>query len=160
MARTKKINKQSDEEVIIDDVSKNGLTKEKLFEKKDIVIIGKSRKSSYLIFGIYDTAEKYDIKPDWVIMLLYLHELELFNLEIRVLGKLHRIGEYKNHGLIKPNYSNNGKRLYCLSQKGLKVIEYLYSCLDDNSKYILKNRQTDVDLDSKVKGVLSNYFND
>lgn len=155
---TKKIDKANEAEEIINDTPKNALTKEELFKEDEVVIVGSGRKEAYLIFALHEVASKFDTDINVLLILLYLKELGIFNLRISVLTRIYRIGDYEKKGFIRVDYSKGGKKLYRLSDKGLKIVDALYAKLNDNSAYLSSNRHTDIDLESRMKSVISGFF--
>lgn len=134
-----------------------GLTKHSLFDKKEPVIFANENHLSYLIFYIEYISEKHSISYEKLLMLLYLKELQLFPMDFKIHNRSVRLPEYLASGLIVADSLNN-KKVYKLSNKSLDIIKQFGVSFNDNNSLLLKNRVTDVDLDSKVASVLTGMF--
>tara|TARA_R110000772_G_scaffold35637_7_gene85838 strand:- start:347 stop:832 length:486 start_codon:yes stop_codon:yes gene_type:complete len=155
----KKINEfdpSGEEVIIISGSKKEALTKEILFEEKPIVVTANVSEGSYFIFGLLEIENRFGINSEKMILLLYLKELGIFSLQLKILHRTFRIGDFNN--LIEQDFSRRGKTLYRLSMDGIKVIDEFNKIMSDNSKYLLANRHTDLDVDSAVSAKLAGYF--
>lgn len=113
---------------------------------------------SYLLFCLEILMEKYVLDYDEVLIFLYLHELGLFELKIKILERKINLGIYLRLGYICENYSHRKQKLYKLTDKGIGVITEFYKIMNNRDSFISANRKTEIALKSKVKAVLGDYF--
>lgn len=143
--------------VVVKELSKKGLTKDSLFDKKEPVIFANENSLSYIIFHIEYVSEKYSLSYEKLLMLLYLKELQMFSMDFKIHSRNIRLHEYLASGLIIKDYINE-KKIYRLSSKGLNIIKDFNVSFKNNNALLLKNRVTDIDLNSRVASVLSSMF--
>lgn len=129
-----------------------------LFKKEVVYVDGGENKSAFLIFVLLDTARKFNLIIEDVLLFLYLEELGLFNKQINVSGNAYRLGNYLELGWICEDYLHNEKKLHKLSKKGNEVVAFFYKRLDDNTDLVSKNRSTETNLDNRVDSALDDYF--
>jgi len=156
--RIREINTNSEKEINIKKIQKNALTNEVLFDKKKIVVESDNLKTSYTIFCLQSLNAKYNLSYDNLLILIYLQELSLFEIKITILNRRIKLDSFIFSEHIIEDYSNNNKKLYKLTDKSIRIVKEFYELLSNNSYFLSKNRQTELDLDNKVKSVLGNFF--
>lgn len=154
----KNFNPNEEKEEIINGTNKSLNTKDVLFRKANMVVESSQINFSYLIFSLQKVCQKYGIDYDECIMLMYLQELGLFSIQLKVLKRTVRLGDYLLKELIVEDYSHKNKKLYRLSDVGKDIVKEIYSNVSDNTRYVGENRSTDLGVDTKVTAMLSKYF--
>lgn len=158
--KLKKVDVNKEKSLHIKVVRKKVLTSEVLFQKKNVVVESDNLEMAYTIFALQALSEKYKLSYDSLLVLLYLQELSLFAMKIRIFNRLFKLDNLFHLGYIKEDYSNNNKKLFRLTEKAIPVVKEFYDLLLNSSSFISSNRQTDLDLNNKVKSTLGNYFSD
>lgn len=139
-------------------VRKKALTSEVLFQKKNVVVESDNLEMAYTIFSLQALSDKYKLSYDSLLVLLYLQELSLFSMKIRIFNRSIKLNNLFHLGYIKEDYSNNNKKLFKLTEKAIPVVKEFYYLLSNSSSFISSNRKTDLDLNNKVKSTLGDYF--
>ena len=147
-----------EEEVNVVVENKKALTRDILFKEEEKVVEANKYEISFLIFHLIDFEKRHRISQDKLIILLYLRELSLFSIQIKVLNRTIRLGEFLSMKLIEEDYSKRGVKLYKLSLSGILLVDEFNTITRDNSKYLLDNRHTDIDAESSIKASISSYF--
>lgn len=137
--------------------SREKLTKEELYVEENI-IVGNSGVLGFMLFSLQKISSSYNVSYDDVLIFLYLKELWVFPLQIVILNRTIRLGEYLKDGYIAVDYSNNNKELYKLTEKSNKILRVLYELLNNTDGFIMDNRKTDVDLTRRLNAVLEKLF--
>lgn len=158
--KLKKVDVNKEKSLHIKVVRKKVLTSEVLFQKKNVVVESDNLEMAYTIFALQALSDKYKLSYDSLLVLLYLQELSLFAMKIRIFNRLFKLDNLFHLGYIKEDYSNNNKKLFRLTEKAIPVVKEFYDLLLNSSSFISSNRQTDLDLNNKVKSTLGNYFSD
>ena len=157
--RIKKIDIDNEESIEIKKVVKNSLTNEVIFDKKKLIVESDNLNTAYTIFSLQNLTDKYSLDYDRLLIILYLKELNLFSLRIKVLDRSILLRSFIPSGFIVEDYSNNNKKLFKLTDKSIRIVKEFYDSLSNNSSFLSKNREAELDVDSKVKSVLGDYFN-
>jgi len=135
------------------------VTKKKKSRKEELVVSEVSKKSiPYIIFSFQHISNKYNIDYKKIAFLLYLHELKYFKNSLIVSEKKMILGELISLGFVHIEYSVKNN-IYSLTETGRNIVVDFYEYENDRSTFYLENRQTDIDVESKVKSVLKNLFN-
>lgn len=156
------VNLDNEKPELIKNVGKSAVkpnsSKEISQRKEGVVVESSGLNNRYLLFVLQDVCDFYGIDFEECLVLLYLEELSIFNLHIRLLSRRINLGDYVLKSLIIEDYSHRGKRLYRLSKYGKEIIERIDKGLSDVSKYVGENRSVDSGADINVKSALSSYF--
>lgn len=126
-------------------------------QKQEAVAIVSDNPLSYLIFNLQEVSEKYNLSYEKIVMLIYLKELSVFALDIKIVNRKVKLTEYLSSGLITLDYSVK-KNLYKVSDLGSQIISDLQNSIKNSSSFYTQNRQTDIDVDNKIKSALSGLF--
>ncbi len=116
-------------------------------------------KSGYLIFHIMAVADEYGLTTKRLLMLLYMRELKHFKQGVRVFNYLPRLEFYIKAGVIREDFGYRGDNVYCLTDFGLEIVDEFNKRINNSQEYVHDNRLGYLDSDTKLKSVLSDYFN-
>ena len=161
MFTPKEINTDNEEPEIINDIDvskKLESTKKILFQKSVVEVESSNMDLLYLVFGIQKACDEYGIDYEECLVLMYLKELGMFNLQLNVFSRRLNLGDYVLKGLIDEDYSHKSKKLYRLSKRGIKIVDSILKTISNKTKLIPQNRVVDLSLENKVSSVVSNYF--
>lgn len=154
----KKIDVNSETPVEIKTTKKVGLISEITSIQKDIVVQSKKTNTSFMIFAFQKIQEKYGIDYDTILMLTYLSELSLFSIRLKIQSRGVYLLNYIDLGLIQKDYSVKNRSVYRLTPKSEKIVSEFVELVDNPDDVLEKNREVDLDVDTKVSSVLSKYF--
>ena len=135
----------------------NGIT-DITFKKTNVIVESSASNFSYMLFGLKSTCDKYAIDYEKCLILMYLEELGIFAIDLKIFSDSKKLTDYSAQGLIISDNMANGKNLYKLSKSGLEIVENIKNVMADESKFINLNRAVDVEADKKIKGALFEYF--
>lgn len=155
----RKIDTNREKSLNIRSVKKDSLTSEVLFDKKTLVVESDKLNTAYTIFSLQRLTNKYGLDYDWLLVIIYLKELNIFEFTIMVLDRKIKLDYLFRAEYIVEDYSNNNKKLFKLTDKSIRIVKEFYNLLSNTSLFISENRKTELDVESKVKSVLGNYFN-
>lgn len=155
----KKIDINSKVPVDINCVKKTGLIVDLVSSEKNIVIESKKLKTSYMIFAFQKVYEDFGIDYETIVVLSYLNELTLFSIRLSVQSRNLYLMDYIKLGLIKKDNTIKHKSLYRLTEKSLNIVNKFNYIIENPDSFIEKNREADLDVDSKVSNALEKYFN-
>jgi hypothetical protein len=154
----RKIDTKKEKPIKIKSVVKNSLTKEKLFNQSEIVVVGETLKMAYTIFALDKISSEYELDHKNIFILLYLQELGLFQPQLNLVDRIIKVGFLENLGYIEQDYSRNRKILFRLTSKAVKLVQEYYSILEAPDAFLSYNRETDISLQKNMKSFLSGYF--
>lgn len=158
MSKVRKRNLETSEVIKVDlDIERKPISKDIISESiktVDTDVTG----ISFILFHLEFISSKYDISYEYVIILLYLYDLKIFTMTIEVHERQIALYQYVVNDLITDDYSVNNNKLYKLTDKGNGIVEEFRKVMKNDKSVMLKNRNTDIDLDSKAKSVLSSFF--
>jgi hypothetical protein len=157
--KIRKIDTKREKSLNIRSVKKVSLTSEVLFDKKTLVVESDKLNTAYTIFSLQKLTVKYGLDYDWLLVLIYLKELNLFEFTVMVIDRKIKLDYLLIAEYIVEDYSNNNTKLFKLTDKSISIVKEFYNSLSNTSLFISKNRKTELDVESKVKSVLGNYFN-
>lgn len=140
------------------DLKKPNSSRDVVFKKEGVLVGLSENRFVYLVFAFQKVCEEYGIDYNECLLLIYLEELGLFPLKIRVCSKTFFIRDYVLKGLVFEDYSHKGKKLYRLSKRALEILKRLDDLLSDDSRFVGMNRNTETHPKIKMKDALSNYF--
>lgn len=112
----------------------------------------------YLFLHLQKFCEEENVTIKEVFLLLYLNELGIFNHRINLIEGEFQVGYISEKGFIETDFTYKRTNYWCLSDKGKKVVERFYKQLKSNDSLLTLNRQTEVDVESKLKATLSALF--
>ena len=139
-------------------LKKNGLSNNKMFKQKEVLFNGVSLEMSYTILALQKISEKHNINYDKILTLLYLQELGLFRLTVKVVSRTVLIKDFIRMGYVQEDYSKKRIVLHKLSDLGLGLVQEFYKTLENHDEFISCNRETEIKLDKKIRSTLSGYF--
>ncbi|MFK5981438.1 MAG: hypothetical protein QM499_00875 [Flavobacteriaceae bacterium] len=113
-----------------------------------------------LLFNLQDACNKYGIRYENVIVLIYLNELSVFRFDIKVLDRSIKLVEYLALGFIVTDFTAKKKNYYRITKYGKEIADYFYSTLNNSANYIKENRVLELDAKAKMKSVLADYYSD
>jgi len=128
------------------------------FNQKVIVVENVNSSYGYILLCLEILMEEHLLDYEEVLLFLYLQELGLFELKIKVRERNMDLSMYLRMGYIQENYSHKKNRLFNLSDKSLCVVNDFIKIINNRDSFISENRKTEITLDNKVKSVLGNYF--
>tara|TARA_R100000781_G_C4081320_1_gene127850 strand:- start:3032 stop:3538 length:507 start_codon:yes stop_codon:yes gene_type:complete len=140
------------------EIGKSNAVKDVAFVRANVVVESTGLELCFLIFAFQEACNKYGIDYEECVVLCYLYELGLFGLQIDVLERRIRLGDYMSKKFIEEDWSHEFKKLYKLSKFGVEIVEYIFRTLGEKDRYIGDNRETGKGTELKMKGVLSKYF--
>ena len=126
--------------------------------KEDVVFNKDKFEIASLIFNLQDTGNKYGIKFEMILVLLYLNELMVFMFTIEVLDRNVKLTEYVALGFVAKDLTTSKKNYYRITNYGKEVVEYFYSTLNNVGGLIGENRVLELDAKAKLKSVLADYY--
>lgn len=155
------INFDDEEEEVIRPVAKEkpDSIRNVMFSRGNIIVESTNLDMCYIAHAFQDTCHKYGIDFEECAVLLYIYELGLVNLKLKMTGKEFWLTNYVQKGFLDEDWSHNTKKLYRLSNYGMEIINYISKCMFNKDKYIGKNRITDIDVETRMKSTLTDYFN-
>jgi len=112
---------------------------------------------SYLPFVYQEIYTKFGMSTDDVNLIIYLNELSLFSLKLMVIDKEVSLKDFYQREYVVSDFIKNNIQLYRLSDKSKIILKEFNYLLKSNDKFIKYNRQTDIDLETKMKSVLRSY---
>lgn len=114
--------------------------------------------TSFTIFHLQETANKFGLEYDDILVVLYLQELVFFKTGIKVLDRGIALSVYIRLGLVEEEMKYDRKGYYKLSKLGNEVANF-FNQASNNDKYLNSNREVEVDdIDFNVKSALSGFF--
>lgn len=128
------------------------------FNQKVIVVENANSSYGYILLCLEILMEEHLLEYEEVLLFLYLQELGLFELKIKLRERNMDLSMYLRMGYLQENYSHKKNRLFNLSEKGLCVVNDFVKIINNRDSFISENRKTEINLENKVKSVLGNYF--
>lgn len=128
------------------------------FNQKVIVVENVNSSYGYILLCLEILMEEHLLDYEEVLLFLYLQELGLFELKIKLRERNMDLSMYLRMGYLQENYSHKKSRLFNLSDKGLCVVNDFIKIINNRDSFISENRKTEIKLDNKVKSVLGDYF--
>lgn len=117
------------------------------------VVKSNGMNTSFTIFHLQETANRFGLEYDTILVVIYLQELVYFSWKIKIADRTLILRPHIDLGLVEKHDSG---RLYKLTKFGNQVANFFNQT--SNNKYLEDNRETEVDSDSSVKDVLSGFF--
>ena len=158
MAKIKLIDISKEKPVKIGNIKKESLSETELFKQKEIIVNTDKLSPLYTIFYLEELSEKYLLTYEEILTMLYLYELGLFKLTVKVIHANIYVSNYLKLGYIVKDFKHKRIQLYKLSDKGFNVVNDFFKLSENRNSYLSYNRQTGVDTEGKLKSTLSNYF--
>lgn len=129
------------------------------FKEKEVASLNDSFfRIGSLIFNLQDTANRFGLKYDNILVLIYLREVVVFNFDVKIIDRTVKLVEYKALGFIIEDFSSPSKTFYRLSEKGIAVVDYFYNSLKNIDGILMENKVIDVDAKTSLKAALFDYF--
>lgn len=112
----------------------------------------------YLFLHLTKFCEEEKLTFKQVLLLLYLNELQIFNHKINLIDGEYQVTKISEYGFIETDFTYKKTNYWCLSDKGKNVVKRFYDQIGTNNSLLVMNRQTEMDVESKVKSTLSTLF--
>ena len=154
----KKFKKEEVVKVEVPSVKKDSLSKSDLLEKEVVEIQAGKNNLLYMIVHLERMKVEFGVSYEEMLTLLYLKELGVFRLRIYVLDKWISLTKFEESGIITQDYYHRSKTLFKLTDKGNTIIDAFMKYFNTPDAFLLDNRETDIDVASKMKSVLSKIY--
>ena len=112
----------------------------------------------FLIFSMNEVIDKYQLEHKDILILMYLFELGLFSIYIDInTESKFSLNDYLKKGLIEEDFTNENKRLFRLSDAGIKLVRDVFYELEKSEVFKGRNREVDLDVESKAINFINSY---